>query len=142
MVFTSGTTGEPKGVMHTPNTTLSTVYRLIERLEFSDRDIVLMASTLAHQTGYLYGHCLSMLLGATAVWMDVWQAEAAARLVAAEGVTFSMGATPFLRDLTTRRVRAPCAPSACSSRRERRSRARWSGMPRHGSVVRSRRAGA
>ena len=86
--------------MHTPNTTLSTVYRLIERLEFSDRDVVLMASTLAHQTGYLYGHCLSMLLGATAVWMDVWQAEAAARLVAAEGVTFSMGATPFLRDLT------------------------------------------
>jgi cyclohexanecarboxylate-CoA ligase len=59
-----------------------------------------MASTLAHQTGYLYGYCLSMLLGATVVWMDVWQAEAAARLVAAEGVTFTMGATPFLRDLT------------------------------------------
>jgi cyclohexanecarboxylate-CoA ligase len=100
VVFTSGTTGEPKGVMHTPNTTLSTVYRLIERLAFSDRDVILMASTLAHQTGYLYGYCLSMLLGATVVWMDVWQAEAAARLVAAEGVTFTMGATPFLRDLT------------------------------------------
>jgi cyclohexanecarboxylate-CoA ligase len=100
VVFTSGTTGEPKGVMHTPNTTLSTVYRLIERLEFSDRDVILMASTLAHQTGYLYGYCLNMLLGATVVWMDVWQAEAAARLVAAEGVSFTMGATPFLRDLT------------------------------------------
>ena len=32
VVFTSGTTGEPKGVMHTSNTTLSIIYPLIERL--------------------------------------------------------------------------------------------------------------
>ena len=100
VVFTSGTTGEPKGVMHTQNTTLSTIYRAIERLELSDRDVVLMASTLGHQTGYLYGYCLTLLLGATAVWLDVWSAEEGARLIEAEGVTFTMGATPFLRDLT------------------------------------------
>ena len=100
IVFTSGTTGEPKGVMHTPNTTLSTIYQTIERLEFSERDVLLMASTLGHQTGYLYGYCLDLLLGATAVWMDVWNATEAARLVEAERVTFTMGATPFLRDLT------------------------------------------
>jgi cyclohexanecarboxylate-CoA ligase len=99
IVFTSGTTGEPKGVMHTPNTTLSTIYTLIERMAFSEGDVVLMASTLAHQTGYLYGYCLSLLLGATAVWMDIWNAEEAARLIEAEGVSFTMGATPFLRDL-------------------------------------------
>jgi cyclohexanecarboxylate-CoA ligase len=100
VVFTSGTTGEPKGVMHTPNTTLSTIYALIDRLQFSERDVLLMASTLGHQTGYLYGYCLTLLLGATAVWMDVWNAQAAARLIEAERVTFTMGATPFLRDLT------------------------------------------
>jgi cyclohexanecarboxylate-CoA ligase len=100
VVFTSGTTGEPKGVMHTQNTTLSTIYRAIERLEFSDRDVVLMASTLGHQTGYLFGYCLTLLLGATAVWLDVWSAGEGARLIEAEGVTFTMGATPFLRDLT------------------------------------------
>jgi cyclohexanecarboxylate-CoA ligase len=100
VVFTSGTTGEPKGVMHTPNTVLSTTYTMIDRLEFSERDVLLMASTLGHQTGYLYGYCLNMLLGSTAVWMDVWNAAAAARLIEAERVTFTMGATPFLRDLT------------------------------------------
>ena len=100
VVFTSGTTGEPKGVMHTQNTTLSLLHRAIERLELSDRDVMLMASTVGHQTGFLFGYCLTVLLGATTVWMDVWSVEEGARLIEAEGVTLSMGATPFLRDLT------------------------------------------
>jgi cyclohexanecarboxylate-CoA ligase len=100
VVFTSGTTGEPKGVMHTPNTTLSTIYSLIDRLQLSERDTILMSSTLGHQTGFLYGYCLNFLLGATAVWLDVWNAGEAARLIEAERVAFTMGATPFLQDLT------------------------------------------
>jgi cyclohexanecarboxylate-CoA ligase len=100
VIFTSGTTGEPKGVMHTPNTVLANVAPVIERLGLSERDVVLMASTFAHQTGYLYGFCATLMLGATGVWLDVWSAETAARLVERERVTFTMGATPFLRDLT------------------------------------------
>ena len=100
VIFTSGTTGEPKGVMHTPNTVLAIIYPVIERLRLSERDVVLMSSTFAHQTGYLYGYCMTFMLGATGVWLDVWNASEAARLIAAEGVTFTMGATPFLQDLT------------------------------------------
>jgi len=100
VVFTSGTTGEPKGVMHTANTALAIVYPLVERLGFSERDVALMSSTFGHQTGYLYGYGLTLLLGSTGVWLDVWNAEEAARLIEAERVTYTMGATPFLQDLT------------------------------------------
>jgi len=100
VIFTSGTTGEPKGVMHTPNTVLAIIYPVIERLRLTERDVVLMSSTFAHQTGYLYGYCMTLVLGATGVWLDVWNAAEAARLIEAERVTFTMGATPFLQDLT------------------------------------------
>lgn len=100
VIFTSGTTGEPKGVMHTSNTALAIVYPVIERLGFTEREVILMSSTFGHQTAYLYGLCLLLLLGAKGVWLDIWNAEEAARLIEAEGVTFTMGATPFLQDLT------------------------------------------
>ena len=100
VIFTSGTTGEPKGVMHTPNTVLASVFPVLERLDLSERDVIMMASTFAHQTGFLYGFCGMLVLGATGVWLDVWNAEAAAKLVQRERVTFTMGATPFLRDLS------------------------------------------
>jgi cyclohexanecarboxylate-CoA ligase len=101
VIFTSGTTGEPKGVMHTSNTVLSIIYPLIERLRFSERDVTLMSSTFGHQTGFLYGYLMTVLLGGTGVWLDLWNAEEAARLIEAERVTFTMGATPFLQDLTS-----------------------------------------
>jgi cyclohexanecarboxylate-CoA ligase len=100
VIFTSGTTGEPKGVMHTPNTVLAIIYPAIERLGLDGREVILMSSTFAHQTGFLYGFCLTLLLGARGVWLDVWSAAEAARLIEAERVTFTMGATPFLQDLT------------------------------------------
>jgi cyclohexanecarboxylate-CoA ligase len=99
VIFTSGTTGEPKGVMHTPNTVLANVRLMGERFRMSERDVILMASTLGHQTAYLYAYCQLVMLGATTVWLDVWNPDAAARLIAEHRVTFTMGATPFLNDL-------------------------------------------
>jgi cyclohexanecarboxylate-CoA ligase len=61
--------------------------------------VVLMASTFGHQTGYLYGVHMPTVLGGTGVYMDVWQPARAVELIAAEGVTWTMGATPFLSDL-------------------------------------------
>jgi cyclohexanecarboxylate-CoA ligase len=100
ILYTSGTTGEPKGVMHTSNTLFAALVPYAERLDLGADDVMLMASPLAHQTGFIYGMMLPIYLGCPVVLMDVWNAERAAEIIAAEGVTFTMGATPFLSDLT------------------------------------------
>jgi cyclohexanecarboxylate-CoA ligase len=100
LLYTSGTTGEPKGVMHTANTMLSNIYPFRERLGLSGKDIVLMASPLAHQSGFIYGIMMPIVLQSTVVLQDVWDGRRAAQLIDAEKATFTFASTPFLSDLT------------------------------------------
>ena len=99
VIFTSGTTGEPKGVMHTHNTLEAAVRLMIDAQGIGTGDVIHMASTFAHQTGYLYGARLFIQSGATGVFQDVWVPAAFADLVGRERVTCSFGATPFLADV-------------------------------------------
>jgi len=99
LIYTSGTTGEPKGAMHTANTLLSNILPYAERLGLGERDVVLMASPMAHQTGFMYGLMMPIVLRASAVLLDVWDARQAIELIRAEGCTFTMASTPFLTDL-------------------------------------------
>jgi len=100
VLYTSGTTGEPKGVMHSSNTLLSNILPYAARLGLSSEDVVLMASPMAHQTGFMYGLMMPLVLGATAVLQDVWEPVAAAGHIRREGCSFTMASTPFLSDLT------------------------------------------
>ena len=100
LMYTSGTTGQPKGVMHTQNTLIGNILKFIDRVELDPSDTVLMASPLAHLTGFLYGLMMPVVLGGPSVLMDVWNPAEAARIVEAEKVTFTMASTPFLSDLT------------------------------------------
>ena len=99
LMYTSGTTGQPKGAMHTANTLVASVKTYAERLELTENDVILMASPFAHLTGFLYGLMLPVYLKAKGVPQDIWGAETCAKLIEEEGATFSMGATPFLADL-------------------------------------------
>jgi cyclohexanecarboxylate-CoA ligase len=99
LIYTSGTTGEPKGVMHSANTLMSNIVPYAARLRLSADDVVLMASPLAHQTGFMYGLAMPIVLGARAVLQDVWDPSRAVALIREEGATFSMASTPFLTDL-------------------------------------------
>lgn len=100
LMYTSGTTGQPKGVMHTHNTLIGNIHKFAERVELGSSDTVLMASPLAHLTGFLYGLMMPVVLGCPTVLMDVWDPADAARIVEAEGCSFTMASTPFLSDLT------------------------------------------
>jgi cyclohexanecarboxylate-CoA ligase len=100
LLYTSGTTGEPKGVMHSSNTMLSNLTPFAARLGLGADDVIHMPSPLAHQLGFMYGIVLPVMLGGTAVLQDVFVAEEMARQLRAERASFTMGATPFLNDLT------------------------------------------
>jgi acyl-CoA synthetase (AMP-forming)/AMP-acid ligase II len=89
--------------MHTANTLSAILEAMIERLQLTDGDVFHMASTVGHMTGYEMGVRLPLYLGARAVYQDIWDAEEFVRLVEAERVTFTLGATPFLADT----LRAP-----------------------------------
>ncbi|PVZ78051.1 cyclohexanecarboxylate-CoA ligase [Serratia sp. S1B] len=100
LIFTSGTTGEPKGVMHTANTLFSNIVPYAERLHLSKDDVILMASPMAHQTGFMYGIIMPVLLKETVVLQDVWDVKKAIDLIHEHQITFTMASTPFLDDLS------------------------------------------
>jgi len=98
IIFTSGTTGKPKGVMHTHNTITYSSLLWIDHLQLTPHDVVFMASTFAHQTGFLYGVRLPFLYGGTAVYQDIWNPKEFVELIEKERITFTTAATPFLQD--------------------------------------------
>ncbi len=100
LIFTSGTTGEPKGVMHTANTLFSNIVPYAERLHLAENDVVLMASPMAHQTGFMYGLMMPIQLNTKVVLQDVWDVSKAVDLIHQHQVNFTMASTPFLNDLS------------------------------------------
>ncbi len=100
LIYTSGTTGEPKGVMHSANTVMANIIPYAQRLALGADDVVLMASPMAHQTGFMYGLMMPVMLRATAVLQDIWEPKKAVEVINPEKASFTMASTPFLTDLT------------------------------------------
>ena len=101
LLYTSGTTGEPKGAMHTSNTLIGSTLTFAERMRLGADDVVFMPSPLAHQIGFEYGLLVSVLVGAPLVLMDVWNPERAVGLMEEHRATYMFAATPFLADLAS-----------------------------------------
>ena len=99
LLFTSGTTGEPKGVLHRFDALTRAAAMEIEHLRLGRDDVLFIPSPLAHQTGFLYGMWEAFVLGATQLLQDVWDPVRAARALRAWGGSFVQAATPFLTDL-------------------------------------------
>jgi cyclohexanecarboxylate-CoA ligase len=99
LMYTSGTTGEPKGVMHTSNTLFANLRAFIQAYALSPQDVILGASPMAHLTGFGYLAMIPLLLNATTVLQDIWEPRQALELIRDERITFSMASSPFVADL-------------------------------------------
>lgn len=100
LMYTSGTTAEPKGVLHTHQTLSAEVRSLVAMHQLTTADRTLMPSPLTHVSGIIHAILGPALLGTSAVLMDRWDPGAALALIARERVTYMVGAPTFLGDLT------------------------------------------
>ncbi len=105
LLYTSGTTADPKGVLHSHNTLVYEVQSIIDCCSLGRHDTVFMPSPVTHITGFLFGLLMPPMLGMKAVLLDVWDPAAAVSLIEREACRFTMGATPFLHGMVEEHLR-------------------------------------
>jgi cyclohexanecarboxylate-CoA ligase len=99
LAFTSGTTGEPKGVMHSAASLHAMIDDLVEHAAFGHGLTSLVISPIGHMTGFVWGVLMALRGAGDVVMLPTWEPERALDLVARYSVDIAMGATPFLSDL-------------------------------------------
>jgi len=99
VLYTSGTTGRPKGVLHS-HVTLSRILRVSgEHWGLKPGEATLMPSPVTHISGYANGLEAPFVCGTRTVLMESWNAQEALALIARHGLVATVAATPFLVEL-------------------------------------------
>ena len=90
MMYTSGTTGRPKGAVHT-HRFISTLFGGIDRLEIRETDALLLFLPLFHIYALVAGMILMIMAGARVILMARFDAAGSLRLIQAERATIMYG---------------------------------------------------
>ena len=106
LMYTSGTTGFPKGVMHCHNVVRNVVDR-VNRMAITFDDVILMYLPLYHLFGFSEGMLVSLVTGARQVLVDVFEAADCLRLLEAERATVVHGFDTHFKDLLEAQAKAP-----------------------------------
>ena len=107
VLWTAGSSGEPKGVLHTQRALAYKARSMVEVHGLGPEDVVLMPAPLAHVSGLLNGVLVPQAAGMRAVFMARWDPEAALALIESAGVTFMVGPPTFFIGLMAAEGFAP-----------------------------------
>lgn len=99
VLYTSGTTGRPKAVLHSHNSLIRATLMCASHWGIKRGDTTLMPSPVTHVTGFSHGLEMPFYGGTRCVLMEKWDAAEAAAIIEREQVSFTIGATPFLQEL-------------------------------------------
>jgi fatty-acyl-CoA synthase len=98
IMYTSGTTGFPKGVMHNHNI-VRNITDQANRMGVTPRDVILMYLPLFHAFGLFEGPLMSMLTGARMVLTTLFDPAEALALITQEKATMLHGFDTHFHDL-------------------------------------------
>lgn len=99
LMYTSGTTGAAKGVLHSHRSINSTHADYRRAWQVNEDDCMLMPSPVTHGTGFILGIELPFFTQASVSFLDLWSPAKAIEAIGATQATMVAGATVFLTDL-------------------------------------------
>ncbi|MCU1681776.1 MAG: acyl--CoA ligase [Amycolatopsis sp.] len=99
VLFTSGTTGESKGVLHSQNTVHSAVRGYADAFGLDDSWVAAVSTPLVHYSGFAQGLLAGVLLGGTVAFQDMRRNEDLLDLVERYGATLLYGPPATLADV-------------------------------------------
>lgn len=102
VLFTSGTTGRPKGVLHAHATLDHVIRRSGAHWGVAEGDAILMPSPVTHVSGYANGLEMPLVCGTRTILMESWNADGAVELIERHAISGTIAATPFLVELAER----------------------------------------
>jgi len=99
VMFTSGSSGSPKGVVHTHGALGYKARQLVELHQLDGHDAALMPAPLAHVSGLLHAVLCPAAGGYKAVLMSRWDPSVALDLIEREEITYMVGPPTFFLGL-------------------------------------------